>query len=115
MPQYLYQVRPTRPEMLSEGPTTEEAAAVQGHFQYLQGLVDRGVVLMAGRTLTTDESSFGIVVFSADSDVSAQQIVDNDPAVVRGVMDAQLFPYRVALWGEGGVSEENTSRPLRPW
>lgn len=53
---------------------------------------------MAGRTLNADETAFGIVVFRADSETSARQIMHDDPAVKLGVMHAELFPYRVALW-----------------
>jgi hypothetical protein len=45
----------------------------------------------------TDASSFGIVVFWAESDDAARRIVDADPAVAGGVMRAELFPFRVAL------------------
>jgi hypothetical protein len=31
------------------------------HFEYLNALMQRGVVWLAGRTLTTDPASFGIV------------------------------------------------------
>jgi uncharacterized protein YciI len=97
MQQYLYQLRPTRPEMLTAGPTPEESAAITRHFEYLKGLTAQGVVLLAGRTLNTDESSFGLVVFREDDDASARRIMDGDPAVQAGVMSARLFPYRVAL------------------
>lgn len=95
--QFLYKIRPTRPEMLIEGPTEQESAIISQHFNYLKDFLDRGVVLLAGRTLNTDESSFGIVIFEAGSEEAAQALVDNDPAVSQGVMRAELFPYRVAL------------------
>ena len=88
--------------MLSEGPTEQEALAVQAHFQYLQGLVEAGIVLMAGRTLTSDEHTFGIVVFEANSEEAAKEIVAADPAVKAEVMRAELFPYSVALWSQKG-------------
>jgi uncharacterized protein len=57
---------------------------------------------MAGRTLTADENTFGIVVFVADSDADATELMQTDPAVSRGVMSAELFPFRVALWSTKG-------------
>lgn len=69
--QFLYRIRPTRAAMLSDGPTAEEQTLVGEHFAYLQGLTERGVVILAGRTLNTDESSFGIVVFNAASEEAA--------------------------------------------
>jgi len=95
--QYLYKIQPTRPEMLQEGLTPEEAERVSQHFDYLKELVDRGIVILAGRTLNTDASSFGIVIFNAPSDAAAHELVNNDPAVKGGVMRAELYPYRVAL------------------
>jgi len=98
MRQYLYRIRPTRVAMLREGLTEEEAAIIREHFAYLRDLTSKGVVFMAGRTLHTDETSFGIVVFRAESDDAATAIMEADPAVRHHVMSAELFPYRVALW-----------------
>lgn len=63
----------------------------------MKGLTEQGVVILAGRTLNTDESSFGIVIFKAGSEEQAREIVNNDPAVRQGGMRAELYPYRVAL------------------
>ena len=93
---YLYKIQPVRPAMLIEN-TPEEAAIVGRHFAYLKDLTDKGVVLMAGRTLNMDYSSFGIIIFRAEDDAAAQAIVNNDPAVVERVMRAEWYPYRVAL------------------
>ena len=95
--QYLYTIQPTRAEMLTEGPTTEEAAVVTEHFNYLQELTAAGVVILAGRTLNSDPSSFGLVIFNADSVTKAEEIMNGDPAVIRGVMRARLYPYSIAL------------------
>lgn len=99
--QYLYVIRPTRLEMLADGPTPEEADIVSQHFAYLEGLTKEGVVVLAGRTLNNDASSFGIVIFNAESEKAARKVMDSDPAVSHGVMGAELFPYRVALMGQG--------------
>ena len=96
MGQYLYKIQPTRAGFLIES-TPEENRIVSEHFDYLKNLSNRGVVLLAGRTLNTDRSSFGIVVFVAENDTEARNILENDPAVRAGVFRAKLFPYRVAL------------------
>lgn len=95
--QYLYMIQPTRIEMLSDGPTLEEEAIVSQHFAYLRRLTDEGTVILAGRTLNTDDSSFGIVILSAESEQAAHAVMNEDPAVRSGVMRARLFPYRIAL------------------
>lgn len=102
MPQFLYRIQPTRLGMLSDGPTEHEATVIGQHFAYLSDLTDRGTVLMAGRTLTTDESTFGVAVFVAATRAEAEAIMNNDPAVRQGVMRAELFPYRIALWSRAG-------------
>jgi uncharacterized protein YciI len=88
--------------MLADGPTEREGKVVQEHFEYLQGLVAEGTVLMAGRTLTVDERTFGIVILVAQSEARATEIMQGDPAVKHGVMRAELFPYRIALWSRMG-------------
>jgi uncharacterized protein YciI len=96
---FLYKIRPSRPEMLSTGSTTEEDRIIDLHFAYLQGLTEAGVVFMAGRTLNTDPSSFGIVIFSAESEEEARHIMQADPAVSTRVFWAELYPFRIALLG----------------
>lgn len=110
MNQFLYQIRPARVEMLSEGPTEHEARITEEHFKYLERLVEEGTVLTCGRTLTPDKDAFGIIVFEADSESSAKAIMENDPAVRHNIMEAALFPYRVALWSERGPSKGQNLR-----
>jgi uncharacterized protein YciI len=98
--QYLYIVRPTRVGMLVEGPTDTESAVLARHFEYLERLMQEGTVLTAGRTLHTDERTFGLVVLAVESEARAERVMREDPAVLEGVMSAELFPYRISLWAE---------------
>ena len=91
-PQFLYKIQPTRPALLTKGPTNEEARLVSKHFHYLQGLCEAGVVKLAGRTLNTDASSFGIVIFEAADESAARAIVDNDPAVKQALCAPRCIP-----------------------
>ncbi|MBI3795537.1 MAG: hypothetical protein HY268_01010 [Deltaproteobacteria bacterium] len=95
--EYLYRIQPTRLEMLTQGPTPDEATLVAQHFAYLQELAAQGVVVLAGRTLTTDERAFGVVIFRARSEEAARHIMNSDPAVKNGLMRAELYPYRIAV------------------
>lgn len=97
--QFLYTIQPTRYAMLTEGPTAQEATVISEHFEYLQALTEKGVVILAGRTLNTDVSSFGIVILRAHDEQTARKIMEEDPAVKERIMQAQLYPYRVALFG----------------
>ena len=67
MPQFLYRLQPTRLGMLTDAPTEREAQVLGEHFAYLSELADRGAVLMAGRTLTADDRTFGIAILVASS------------------------------------------------
>ena len=96
MNQYLYRTQPARIEMVTNGPTNEEALVLSEHFNYLKSLTKQGVVLVFGRTQNNDASTFGITIFRAESDDAARSIMNNDPAVKKGTMRAELFPYRVA-------------------
>jgi uncharacterized protein YciI len=95
--EFLYRIKPTRLDMLRTGPTPEEAHATQEHFAYVRDGVRDGRVLLAGRTLTADPETFGVVIFRADSEEEAQRFMASDPAVAASVMNAELFPFRVAL------------------
>ena len=99
---FLYKIQATRPEMVSEGPTSDEERIVGEHFSYLERLTTEGVVLLAGRTLNTDYSTFGIVILRAESEAAARLVMLNDPAVKKRIMRAELYPYRIALLGKWG-------------
>ena len=91
---YLYRIQPTRHEMLTEGATSEETEIIGEHFIYLERLTREGVAILVGRTLSTEQDSMGIVIFTARSDEEARALMDADPAVSKGVMSAKLFPFR---------------------
>jgi uncharacterized protein YciI len=96
MNQYIYVLKPTRLGMLIES-TPEEDEIVGRHFDHLKALNEQGVMILVGRTLNTDDTTFGIVIFEAEDESAARQIMESDPAVIGGVMTAALYPYRVAL------------------
>ncbi|HXD10366.1 MAG TPA: YciI family protein [Anaerolineales bacterium] len=95
-PQFIYVLKPTRLEMLTEA-TPEEVETVSRHFAYFQDLTAKGVMILMGRTQNNDESTFGIAIFEAEDESAARRIMENDPAVRGGVMTATLYPYRIAL------------------
>jgi uncharacterized protein YciI len=104
MPEFLYMVQARRPQLLTEGPTDEELEILGRHSAYLEDLARRGVVELAGRTQNTDATSFGIVVFRAENEDAARALMRDDPAVRHGIMDATLFPYKVACRGSSADS-----------
>ena len=96
MPQFLYQLKLTKPSILAEAPSAEESKILGRHVAYLDDLAKRGIVLLAGRTQITDSRAFGIVIFIADTEQEAEQIMRNDPTVKWGLMNAELYPYKIA-------------------
>ena len=95
--EWLYTLKVTRLEMLTEGATDEENQIIAQHFAYLQDMLKQGEAILMGRTQNNDASTFGIVILRAPDEAAAREFMANDPAVVNGVMAAELFPYRIAL------------------
>jgi uncharacterized protein YciI len=106
MQHFIYQMKPIRLGMLKEGPTEQEQVILDNHVNYLAGLLEAGIILMAGRTLTADENTFGTVLFRADSQGQAHQIMSEDPVVKMGLMESTLYPYRIAMWTDKNPEEE---------
>ena len=98
--EYIYRIFPVRIDLLTSGPTETEEAILAEHFAYLEKLTEDGTVALAGRTLTTDASSFGIVILKNVSEQEARRIMNEDPAVFHTIITAQLFPFRIALVSE---------------
>jgi uncharacterized protein YciI len=95
--QYLYRLQ-LIPRLVDESNWTDKDNKIVGdHFERLKGLLADGTLVLAGRTLNTDETAFGIVILEAGSDEEARALMEGDPAVSEGIMTAELFPYRVAL------------------
>ncbi len=94
--EFLYVIRATRPEMVTVGPNPEEEEILTLHARHLSRLTNEGTVLVFGRTQNTDESNFGVVIFQAEDEEEARLLMQSDPAVAYGIMQAELYPYRVA-------------------
>jgi uncharacterized protein YciI len=100
MPEFLYRTQLVRGDLLRTGPTAAEQAVVAEHFAYLQDLTAKGAIILVGRTLTTDENAMGLAVFRAESEDEARRIMNDDPAVAKGLMTATLYPFKVVLQGK---------------
>ncbi len=100
MQEFLYRLQLVRGDLLRTGPTDSEQAMVTEHFAYLQNLNAQGVIILVGRTLTTDENTMGLTIFRAESEDAARQIMNGDPAVKKGLMTATLYPFKVSLQGK---------------
>jgi uncharacterized protein YciI len=96
MPAYLYLIHPFRDDFF-EQPTPEEACVMEEHFQYLKLAQEAGNLVLAGPCL---DNTFGIIVFYAESDASAQTFMFNDPSVKKNVMMAELHPLEITFPGK---------------
>lgn len=103
MNQYLYRLLLTRVEMVIAGPTPEEQSIVSEHFAHLEALTEQGVMLLVGRTQDNSPRTFGIAIFRAESAERAAEIMNSDPAVRKGIMHAELFPFKISLAGQLAV------------
>jgi uncharacterized protein len=96
--QFLYKLKLV-PQLLDEKNWTEkENQIVSEHFISLQHLLNENKLILAGKTEGMDSSTFGIVIFQADNETEARELMENDPAVKKGIMTAELYPYSVALY-----------------
>jgi uncharacterized protein len=95
--QYIYQLKVVPRLLKEENWKEEDNKIVIEHFERLKVLTEERIVILAGRTLKIDEGGYGLVIFEATNDEEAQKIMENDPAVKKGIMTAQLHSYRVAL------------------
>lgn len=82
-----------------DGWTEEATQTVTRHFNYLKDLTEKGILVLAGRTLNEPmtEQDFGIVILETSTRKEAENIMDNDPCIKGRVMYAQLFEFSLAL------------------
>ena len=75
---------------------TDEERAVWGeHFERLERLLAEGTLIMAGPTLGPVNT--GIAVIEAPDEDAARRLMEEDPAIARGVARGELRPFRVSL------------------
>ena len=77
--------------------TDQDKAAVGRHFNRLKEAVESGPVILAGRTPEPGDKTFGIVIFESTDEAAARKFMNDDPAVVAGIMTAEVHPFAVAL------------------
>jgi uncharacterized protein len=75
----------------------EDNKTIKEHFDRLKKMYTDGLIILAGKTETWDEKMFGIVIYNAASLEKAKEIAENDPAVKKGIMTVEVYPYKIAL------------------
>lgn len=95
--QFVYVLRVTPKFHDPKAWTDRESAIVKQHFERLSKAVESKQLILAGRSNEALADTFGLVIFEADDAAAAKQFMQDDPAVVAGLMSATLHPYSVAL------------------
>lgn len=93
MKTFIYVVRLVKRKMFGKM-SSEEEAIVEDHFERLKRALAEGKLILAGPCL---DGEFGVVVFRAQSKEKAKEFMNNDPAVKKGIMTAELHPFHVSL------------------
>ena len=95
--QFIYVLRLV-PRLYSDSAwTKEDEAALKQHFDRFKRATETGQLILAGRTQEPGEKTFGIAVFEASDEAAARKFMESDPAVVEGLMTAELHSFAVAL------------------
>ena len=77
--------------------TKEDEMALSRHFARFKHSIETGELILAGRTGEPGDKTFGIAIFEASDEAAARKFMESDPAVVAGLMTAELHPFAVAL------------------
>jgi uncharacterized protein YciI len=78
--------------------TPEEDKLMSDHFAYLKSLLDEGTLILAGPALGP---VFGLIVFEAEDEAAARQLIERDPSVAAGLQTPELYPFRASLTRTG--------------
>jgi uncharacterized protein len=77
--------------------TKDDEMALSRHFTRFKLAIEKGELILAGRTMEPGDKTFGIAIFEAPDEKAARSFMESDPAVVAGLMTAELHPFAVAL------------------
>lgn len=95
--QFIYVLRLV-PRLYSDAAwTQEDKMALSRHFARFKHAIETGELILAGRTSEPGDKTFGIAIFEANDETAARKFMESDPAVVAGLMTAELHPFSVAL------------------
>ena len=94
---YIGIIKPARDEFMTN-PTEKEIAVMKDHFEYLKNLLAEGKLILAGPA-TNNDNPFGILIFKAETQEEAEQMMKNDPSVIAGVQNIKEFePFTLSLF-----------------
>jgi uncharacterized protein YciI len=95
--QFIYVLRLV-PRLYSDSAwTKEDNLALSRHFARFQHAIETGELILAGKTNEPGDKTFGIAIFEAKDETAAKAFMESDPAVVAGLMTADLHQFAIAL------------------
>lgn len=77
--------------------TDEVNQIMEAHFIRLKDDYEKGKVIHVGRTEDHKDKGFGIVIYHADNDQDAKDYMENDPAILVGLMTGSYQSYKVVF------------------
>ena len=87
---YLYKLLPPRPDFAFTM-SPDEAAVMQAHGEYWDGLLARGTAVVFG-PVAEPSGAWGLGVLEVDDPADAERVREADPAVTSGRLTAELHP-----------------------
>ena len=97
MKEYIYIMRLIKRLTKDGAWTKEDEMIISEHFEYLLSLKDDNKLVLAGRTQVEDSLTMGIVIIKAEDELTAENIMLNDPAVRKGIMTSEFAPFHTAV------------------
>lgn len=74
--------------------TTEDGEIMSEHAEYLNSMLEKGKLVLAGPALN---AKFGVAILEVENEDEAYNIMINDPAVLKKVMNAELNPFKISF------------------
>lgn len=81
-------------ENWTEGTPYDEQPGIEAHFEYLGKLFEDRRLLMGGRLR---DAATGLMILRTGSLEEAREVVENDPGVVEGIVDATVNTWDVRM------------------
>jgi uncharacterized protein YciI len=77
--------------------TEYEHGIVAAHFDRLVEANKSGSVTFVGRTTNEPDKRIGIYVIDSMSEYEANEFAKNDPTVLNGIMNCEIYPFKTVL------------------
>ncbi|MDM5333085.1 YciI family protein [Ureibacillus composti] len=76
--------------------TEEERAIMLKHIAYWTDKQKQGIALVFGPVLNPS-APHGLAIIEVDSEAQVPKLVDEDPAVIAGIMTTEFYPMKAVL------------------